>query len=210
MLRPLGLLALLLLVGCGGPAVPASAALTPTVQRASGTTGYAETLLHRFKGSPDAASPEAGVVLDAAGNVYGTTIEGGANASCPGGYGNGCGAVFEIDAEGTEHLVYSFAGKPDASEPFAAVILKHGVLFGTTAVGGNYYPCYVYGGDGCGTVFKIDRNGSESLLYQFKGTSAAASQTVKTRRARSPPMAPVPSTARRPTAERINTARSSK
>jgi uncharacterized repeat protein (TIGR03803 family) len=156
---------------CSAPTVgPPSSGQQPSVARyAAETAGYTETVLHRFKSSPDAASPEAGVILDAAGDLFGTTIGGGTHKTCPGGYNTGCGTVYEIDTAGKEHLVYSFAGKPDASEPFAKVIIKGGDLYGTTAVGGDVYDCYAYGGDGCGTIFKIDRNGNESLLYQFKG-----------------------------------------
>jgi uncharacterized repeat protein (TIGR03803 family) len=131
---------------------------------------YAETLLHRFKSSPDGASPEAGLVLDTAGNLYGTTVAGGADPSCPGGYDTGCGTVFEMAASGKERVLYSFAGKPDATSPFAGLLVgKQGNLFGTTSNGGNVYQCYAYGGLGCGTVFKIDASGRETLLYEFKG-----------------------------------------
>ncbi|HEY2473560.1 MAG TPA: choice-of-anchor tandem repeat GloVer-containing protein [Candidatus Cybelea sp.] len=161
-------LGILIASGCAAPVTP-SATPPLSVRRASGTSGYTETLLHRFKSSPDAASPEAGVILDTAGNLYGTTIEGGANQDCPGGYSQGCGAVYEVDAGGKYRVIYSFAGMPDASEPFASLLLRKGILFGTTAVGGNVTACYTYGGDGCGTVFKIDSAGTESLLYQFHG-----------------------------------------
>ncbi|MFY9666234.1 MAG: choice-of-anchor tandem repeat GloVer-containing protein [Candidatus Cybelea sp.] len=158
----------LLVAGCGQPTVfngsPPSAA-----RQFSRTTGYTEAVLHRFKSSPDAASPEAGVFVDKGGNVYGTTIAGGAYPGCPGGYNQGCGTIFEIDTAGKEHLVYSFAGDPDASEPFAGLLKSNGVFYGTTAAGGDYYPCYVYGGLGCGVVFKIDRRGRESILHNFEG-----------------------------------------
>jgi uncharacterized repeat protein (TIGR03803 family) len=140
-----------------------------SAHHSSRATGYTETLLHRFKSSPDAASPEAGVILDAAGNLYGTTIVGGTDPSCPGGYNGGCGTVFTIDAGGKERLLYSFAGRPDASEPFAGLLRRNGSFYGTTATGGDYSPCYTYGGNGCGTVFAIDRSGSEHVLYSFKG-----------------------------------------
>ncbi|MGA7356367.1 MAG: choice-of-anchor tandem repeat GloVer-containing protein [Candidatus Cybelea sp.] len=166
-------LSLIVGAGCSNNApstnvLPADGARASGVERNAGP-GYAETLLHRFKSSPDAASPEAGVILDASGDLFGTTIAGGAHPDCPGGYQKGCGTVFEIDAAGRERLVYSFAGKPDASEPFDRLLSSNGVLYGTTAVGGNVSACYTYGGDGCGTLFKIDAHGRERLLYQFKG-----------------------------------------
>jgi uncharacterized repeat protein (TIGR03803 family) len=161
-------LAALLSTGCAQPTGPYVSERS-AARQFSRATGYTETVLHRFKSSPDAASPEAGVFVDKAGDVYGTTIAGGAYPGCPGGYNQGCGTVFEIDAAGKEHLVHSFAGDPDASEPFAGLFKSDGVFYGTTAAGGDYYPCYVYGGLGCGVVFKIDRQGRESILHNFKG-----------------------------------------
>jgi uncharacterized repeat protein (TIGR03803 family) len=139
------------------------------LQGARGPSGYTETILHEFSASPDAASPEAGLILSADGTLYGTTTAGGTHKICFEGYKKGCGTVFSVDGAGEERLVYSFAGKPDASAPFAGLIEEHGELYGTTASGGDYLPCYSYGGDGCGTVFAIDRSGAERLLYQFKG-----------------------------------------
>jgi uncharacterized repeat protein (TIGR03803 family) len=107
-------------------------------------------------------------VLDGAGNIFGTTISGGAYPSCPYGYNTGCGTIFTI-AGGKERVVYSFPGRPDASEPFAGLLLRKGDFYGTTAAGGSYGPCYSYGGLGCGTIFKIDRHGKESVLYNFEG-----------------------------------------
>ncbi len=161
--------AALLVTGCG-QSFGTNAGDRPATLRRAASTSYTETMLHKFAASPDGASPEAGVILDANGDLYGTTIAGGTDPSCPGGYNTGCGTVYEIVATGSERLLYSFHGKPDASEPFAGLIRHNGVFYGTTASGGNYKPCYTDGGDGCGTVFTIDRAGHERLLYQFKGS----------------------------------------
>ncbi len=162
--------------GCSGNApTPDSLSAVPNLNRGVATRGssraasYTESLLHRFKSSPDAASSEAGLIFDAAGNLYGTTIAGGADPSCPGGYNGGCGTALTSDASGKERVLYSFAGKPDASQPFAGLLLDSGNLYGTTASGGNATACYSYGGNGCGTVFKVDKSGVETLLYQFQG-----------------------------------------
>jgi uncharacterized repeat protein (TIGR03803 family) len=166
----------LLAAGCSGNSpAPDSLSAVPNLNLGSATRGssrassYTESLLHRFKSSPDAASPEAGLIFDAAGKLYGATIAGGTDSACPGGYDGGCGTVFTIDASGEERILYSFAGKPDASQPFAALLLESGKLYGTTASGGNVAACYSYGGNGCGTVFEVDKRGAETLLYQFQG-----------------------------------------
>jgi uncharacterized repeat protein (TIGR03803 family) len=164
----IGFVTTLVATGCGQSVAPYGGDRAAALRSDTGS-GYIETILHKFTASPDAASPEAGVILDTNGDLYGTTVAGGTYPSCPGGYGTGCGTVYTIDSSGKERLVYSFRGKPDASEPFAGLIRRNGVFYGTTASGGNYKPCYSYGGNGCGTVFKIDRSGHESLLYQFKG-----------------------------------------
>jgi uncharacterized repeat protein (TIGR03803 family) len=111
-----------------------------------------ETVLHSFDGQPDGASPLAGLVLDAAGNMYGTTSLGGtANF----------GTVFKLDSTGTETVLYSFAGGPDGADPVADLVLDAaGNLLGTTSMGGT---------SGAGTVFKLDSTGKESVLYTFSG-----------------------------------------
>ena len=142
----------LLAAGCSGNSpAPDSLSAVPNLNLGSATRGssrassYTESLLHRFKSSPDAASPEAGLIFDAAGKLYGTTIAGGTDSACPGGYDGGCGTVFTIDASGEERILYSFAGKPDASQPFAALLLESGKLYGTTASGGNVAACGDFG-----------------------------------------------------------------
>jgi uncharacterized repeat protein (TIGR03803 family) len=114
-------------------------------------TGH-ETVLHSFTGSPDGANPLAGLILDAGGNLYGTTDVGGAKAA---------GTVFEVDTSGKETVLYSFTGGADVGEPWGGVIRdKAGNLYGTTFGGGT---------SGSGTVFKIAPNGTETVLYSFAG-----------------------------------------
>jgi hypothetical protein len=59
---------------------------------AAGETQWTETVLYSFKGGNDGASPQAGLIADANGALYGTTVEGGA-AGC---FGEGCGTVFKL------------------------------------------------------------------------------------------------------------------
>jgi len=133
------------------------------------TTGT-ETVLHSFAGSGagDGQGPSGGVVLDPQGNLYGTTAEGGAHCTQSG--FAGCGTVFKIDAAGKETVLYSFAGKQgkDGQLPDGGVVLDpQGNLYGTTSGGGVY--CAKGDLPGCGTVFKIDNSGTETVLHSFAG-----------------------------------------
>lgn len=131
---------------------------------------YSELIVHKFLGSPDGANPEAGVIRSVDGYLYGTTVEGGANSNCPGGFGMGCGTVFALDPSGNERVVYSFGGTPDGSTPFASLLSDSaGNLYGTTASGGHAKVCLSFNPDGCGTVYKIDTAGNESILHNFLG-----------------------------------------
>jgi uncharacterized repeat protein (TIGR03803 family) len=114
-----------------------------------------ETVLYTFKGGADGGSPRAGLVRDASGNFYGTTYSGGG--------ATGDGVVFKLTGH-TETVLHSFAG-PDGAHPTAALIRdKSGNLYGTTFYGGTA-AC------SCGTVFKIDSTGTETVLYSFTGSA---------------------------------------
>ena len=128
------------------------------------TTGK-ETVLYSFTGGTDGGSPLTNLVRDAAGNLFGTTSSGGiVNSSC-----NGCGTVFKVDPNGTETVVYAFRGPPDGASPFAGLIRDaQGNFYGTTFSGGSG-PCF--SNSGCGTVFKLDKTGKETVLYSFTGGS---------------------------------------
>jgi uncharacterized repeat protein (TIGR02543 family) len=124
--------------------------LTPT---AGG--GWTEQVLHSFNGNgTDGFYPQAGLIFDAAGNLYGTTQFGGNfGGNC---YTFGCGTVFELmPSRGggwTEKLLYNFTGGTDGAEPYAGLIFDAaGNLYGTAAYGGTHYYCYT----GCGTVFEL-------------------------------------------------------
>jgi uncharacterized repeat protein (TIGR03803 family) len=121
-----------------------------------------QTVLHSFTGSPDGAYPSAGLIRDAAGNLYGTTQYGGAS---------GNGTVFKLDTSGKETVLYSFAGLPDGTTPLAGLLRDEaGNLYGTTQQGGDS-SCNVVG---CGVVFKLDTSGIETLLHRFTGGADGA------------------------------------
>jgi uncharacterized repeat protein (TIGR03803 family) len=127
-----------------------------------------ETVLHTFSGYPDdGAEPAAGLYLDSKGRLYGTTSLGGSSANCN---SAGCGTVFKIAANGSESILYSFCSETNCSDgryPLAGLVMdKQGNLLGTTLYGGgNATNC---GGAGdCGTVFKVARDGTETVLHSF-------------------------------------------
>jgi hypothetical protein len=115
---------------------------------AAGKTKWTEQVLHFFSGV-DGASPQAGVIFDDNGNLYGTTSQGG------GGYG----VVFELSppAAGqiswTETVLYKFTGKKDGCDPTAGLIFDSaGNLYGTTS---GAYSNKIGSSCGLGTVFKL-------------------------------------------------------
>ena len=115
------------------------------------TPGGTETVLYSFTGIPDGVYPEAGLIADRAGNLYGTTNQGGASNK---------GTVFKLTPSETETVLHSFAGA-DGALPVAALIAdRAGNLYGTT---------YYGGASGDGTVFKLTPGGTETVLHSFTG-----------------------------------------
>ncbi|HEX8813988.1 MAG TPA: choice-of-anchor tandem repeat GloVer-containing protein [Terriglobales bacterium] len=132
------------------------------------TAGDTYKVLHLFNGN-DGANPEAGLIFDAFGNLYGTTAWGGA--------GGGEGTIFQLDLDPNgrwiEHVLYRFCQTgtcADGARPTGGLIFDSaGSLYGTTQVGGSA---------GQGTVFQLKRgsNGkwTEQVLYSFCQTDGCA------------------------------------
>jgi uncharacterized repeat protein (TIGR03803 family) len=134
---------------------------------------WTESVLHSFTGA-DGAYPFGEVIFDAAGNLYGTTSEGGASKECPNAHG--CGVVFKLkpnpNGTWTESVLHNFTGGADGAYPAAGVILDaSGNLYGTTLQGGDL-SCSALASQGCGVVFKLTPITAcawkESVLYSFK------------------------------------------
>ncbi|HEY3778614.1 MAG TPA: choice-of-anchor tandem repeat GloVer-containing protein [Rhizomicrobium sp.] len=138
------------------------------LQPSQGT--YTESVLYSFcyqgkKGCPDGAIPEAGLVADGAGNLYGTASAGG-GGTCEGS-GLGCGAVFELTASGNYNVLHAFAGGSDGALPQASLVLDtNDNLYGTTEKGGKGQHCSIRS-IGCGTVFMLAPDGTETILHTF-------------------------------------------
>ena len=112
-----------------------------------------EHVLHEFKGTPDGASPYAGLI-NVNGTLYGTTD------------GRWCerhGTVFKVSTSGAEHVVYRFKGTPDGAIPYGRLVSLNGTLYGTTQYGGA---------SGIGAIFKVSTSGNEHVLHSFTGSSA--------------------------------------
>jgi len=131
-----------------------------------------ETVLYSFTDGTDGGYPWAGLVRDAKGNLYGTTQYGG-NLSCY--YPYGCGTVFKVDPKGKFTVLHSFTGSTtDGQLPLGGLILDaKGNLYGTTYIGGTG-GCFDGTSYGCGTVFKLDKTGTETVLYSFTGGTDGA------------------------------------
>ncbi len=116
------------------------------------------TVLHNFTGGQDGKTPNTGLTMDRAGNLYGTTSYGGyqSNSDCKD--LGGCGVVFKMARGGSGWIftpLYLFQGvfnHGDGSIPYSPVIFgSNGAMYGTTTHGGLGDGC----NDGCGTVFKL-------------------------------------------------------
>jgi uncharacterized repeat protein (TIGR03803 family) len=125
-----------------------------------------ETVLFNFGGadnSPSGSAPAAGLVQDGDGNLYGTTSYGGAAAD---------GIVFKLAPDGTETVLYAFQGGNDGAQPEGALLrAANGDLYGATLLGGGSNTCEFYG---CGTVYRIAADGTETVLYAFTGGNDGA------------------------------------
>lgn len=113
-------------------------------------TAGKETVLHSFAGNPDGEYPFTPLVRDNKGNLYGTTSEGGSSSY---------GAVFRIDGAGHETVLHSFTGRNDGCYPMQGLVRDTaGNLYGTASFCGFF---------GYGTIFKIDRAGTFTVLHAF-------------------------------------------
>lgn len=114
-------------------------------------------VLHNFTGA-DGNGPSGSVLFDPAGNLYGTTVQGGTS---------GLGTVFKLDPSGNESVLYVFKGAPDGAYPSAGLVRDTaGNLYGTTSAGGSLAPNCPFP-RGCGIVFKLDPGGTETVLHLF-------------------------------------------
>lgn len=142
---------------------------------ATSTARAQEEVLYRFQGGTDGYFPSSTLLKDDAGNLYGTTVEGGSPGHCE---LVGCGTVFELTAPTkagdpwTETMLYRFKGDSDGEAPGAALVAdSQGNLYSTTAAGGEHNQ---------GTVFELQRPASPGeawrhfVLYSFAGVPSGS------------------------------------
>jgi uncharacterized repeat protein (TIGR03803 family) len=139
--------------------------LKPPAKGCGTSCSWTESVLYRFTGGDDGRNPWGGVILDAKGNLYGTT----ANGATAG------GVVYELipsDGVWTIKILYTFTGGADGDSPLSGVTFDHaGNLYGTTSSGGDG------GGFGNGAVYELTPSGSgwtEHTLYDFQNGSDGA------------------------------------
>jgi len=117
-----------------------------------------ETILHRFTGGFDGGYPDAELVRDSAGNLYGVATAGG---------NGGAGTVFKVNPSGEVTSLHDFTDAQGAPTYSGLVLDKGGNLYGTTSFGGDLNCPPPFGG-GCGTVFKLSASGKYTVLHVFE------------------------------------------
>jgi uncharacterized repeat protein (TIGR03803 family) len=124
--------------------------LAPMILIAQSVPAQTFTVLYTFGNGKDGGTPYASLVRDSAGNLYGTTFNGGSASS---------GTVFKLDTAGKETVLHNFKAGTDGAHPFAGLVHRAaGDLYGTTVEGGA---------SNRGTVFKLNKAGKEIVLHSF-------------------------------------------
>jgi uncharacterized repeat protein (TIGR03803 family) len=131
-----------------------------------------QTQLFIFEGglhTSNPKSPSGGLLRDQSGNIFGTTLFGG-HGACQ----FSCGSIFRLDTVGTLRVLHNFSGGSDGSLPFGPLVRdRAGNLYGVAQQGGDLN-CTEFPKLGCGTVFKLGRNGVLTVLHTFAGGADGA------------------------------------
>lgn len=138
--------------------------LTALVAVALPSAAFAQQVVYRFKGAADGSGPSGGLAADGNNVVYGTTNQGGTAFM---------GTVFKLTRSGNKwkhEVIHNFAGGSDGAFPEGDLLVKDGVIYGTTTLGGlSNATCE----SGCGTVFKLEQKPNkkwkETIIHRFAG-----------------------------------------
>ncbi len=114
------------------------------------------TVLHRFHGGLNGSIPQGGLLLDGAGNLYGTTFRGGTNEH---------GTVFQVSKDGTYTVLHRFTQKEGKNPNGGLALDEAGNLFGTAQLGGAL---------NLGTVFQLSPDRVLTVLHSFEGLEDGA------------------------------------
>jgi uncharacterized repeat protein (TIGR03803 family) len=137
-------------------------AVSPAPKAFGAAQASTTNVIYSFAGNQDGEYTDTDLVIDSAGNLYGTSVLGGAFGS---------GTVFRLTPSGNRWIhtvLYSFTGGTDGGEPYKGVTLDaHGNLYGTAVTGGT-------GGceGGCGVAYKLTHSGrswSQTVIHYFSG-----------------------------------------
>jgi uncharacterized repeat protein (TIGR03803 family) len=148
-------------------AIAAASVAATVLPAAHGVHAATTTIIYSFAGNEDGEYADTDLVRDSAGNLYGTTVQGGTSAS---------GTVWELSPSHgtwTHSVLYSFSGGTDGGEPYKGVTLdSQGNIFGTAVTGGS-------GGceGGCGVVYELMNSGgtwSQTVVHAFTGSDDGA------------------------------------
>ncbi len=135
--------------------------------------GWTYKVLRGFGLNSYGAGVAPTLTRDSAGNLYGTTINGGdTSKNCN---GIGCGVVFKLSpttsGQWSETVLHTFSGGPDGGNPFGSLLVaSDGSIYGIAERGGNDHQCTTKYVQGCGVVFKLSNSGAgwrEAVLYTF-------------------------------------------
>lgn len=143
------------------------------------------TALFRFNDPTVTGSdPQGSLALDADGNLYGTTVDGG-----PEDTGNddnpGYGVLFKLSPDGTFTALHYFTGGADGKYPNNLALDGKGNIYGFTDGGGDISTCALYDagafttfGFGCGVLYEYDKSGNFSVIHSFTGFDGAGPQGI--------------------------------
>ncbi|WP_216843112.1 choice-of-anchor tandem repeat GloVer-containing protein [Granulicella sp. S190] len=141
------------------------------------------TVLFHFKNPVVSGSdPQTSLAVDAEGNLYGTTTDGGpddtGNSDNP-----GYGVLFQLRPDGTFTVLHNFTGGTDGGSPNGIALDGKGNIFGFALSGGDLSSCALYDAGafanfGCGVLYEFDTAGNFSVIHSFTGSDGAGPQGV--------------------------------
>ncbi|MBB5317168.1 choice-of-anchor tandem repeat GloVer-containing protein [Tunturibacter empetritectus] len=144
--------------------------------------GVTTVLFHFNNPTETGSDPLASLAVDAVGNLYGTTVDGGpddtGNSDNP-----GYGVLFQLRPDGTFTPLHYFTGGTDGAAPNSIALDGNGNIYGFALQGGDLSTCALYDAGafanfGCGVAYEYDTSGSFSVIHSFVGSDGAGPQGI--------------------------------